>query len=201
MLFASQLHDLKNHLPWCTKRQQQQALRTIVEQKRRIYPAEQAAADSQTIVGKIEQSAVFRNARTVLLYYPIHNEVDLRPLLDKYHDSKTMLLPVTHRKTMEIRPYTGEACLKPGYAHIPEPQTPAYTGKIDLILVPGVVFDRKGHRIGRGGGYYDRFLKKHKQACKLGVAYDFQLKHHDLPQTRHDQPIDGVVTPLETIVL
>lgn len=199
MLFASQLHDLKNCLPWRTKRLQQQALRTIVEQKRRVYPAEQAAADSQTVVGKIEQSAAFRNARTVLLYYPIHNEVDLRPLLDKYYSSKTMLLPVTHRKTMEIRPYTGKACLKQGYAHIPEPQTPAYTGKIDLILVPGVVFDRKGHRIGRGGGYYDRFLKKHKKACKLGVAYDFQLKHHNLPQTWRDQPLDGVITPLETI--
>ncbi len=201
MLFASQLHDLKNRLPWRTKRQQQQALRTIVEQKRRIYPEKQAAADSQTVVGKIEQSAAFRNARTVLLYYPIHNEVDLRPLLDKYHGSKTLLLPVTHRKAMEIRPYTGETCLKPGYARIPEPQTPAYTGKIDLILVPGVVFDRKGHRIGRGGGYYDRFLKKYKQACKVGVAYDFQLKHHDLPQTWRDQPLDGVVTPLETIGL
>ncbi len=199
MLFASQLHDLKNSLPWRTKRLQQQALRTIVEQKRRVYPAEQAAADSQAVVGKIEQSAAFRNARTVLLYYPIHNEVDLRPLLDKYCDSKTMLLPVTHRKAMEIRPYTGKACLKQGYAHIPEPQTPAYTGKIDLILVPGVVFDRKGHRIGRGGGYYDRFLKKHKKACKLGVAYDFQLKHHNLPQTWRDQPLDGVITPLETI--
>lgn len=200
MLFASQLHDLKNCLPRNTKRQQQKALRTIVEQKRRIYPAEQAAADSHTIVEKIEQSAFFRDAGTVLLYYPIHNEVDLRPLL-KYHDSKTLLLPVTHRESIEVRAYTGEDCLKEGYAHIPEPQTPTYTGKVDLILVPGVVFDRKGHRIGRGGGYYDRFLKKHKQSCKLGVAYDFQLKHHDLPQMFHDQPLNGVITPLETIVL
>lgn len=201
MLFASQLQDLKNRLPWNIKRQQQQALRTIVEQKRRIYPADQAATDAQTIVEKIEQSDIFRNARTVLLYYPIHNEVDLRPLLEKYHDSKTLLLPVTHRHSIEIRSYTGETCLKPGYAHIPEPQTPAYTGKIDLILVPGVVFDHKGHRIGRGGGYYDRFLKKHKNAYKLGVAYDFQLKHHNLPQTWHDQPLNGVITPQETIVL
>lgn len=201
MLFASQLQDLKNRLPWNIKRQQQQALRTIVEQKRRIYPVGQAATDSQAIVERIEQSDVFRNARTVLLYYPIHNEVDLRPLLDKYHGSKTLLLPVTHRHSIEIRPYTGADCLREGYAHIPEPQTPAYTGRLDLILVPGVVFDSKGHRIGRGGGYYDRFLKTHKQAFKLGVAYDFQLKHHDLPQTRHDQPLNGVVTPLETIVL
>lgn len=201
MLFASQLHDLKNSLPWNVKRREQQAIRTIMEQKRRVYDNGRAIADSQTIVEKTEQLPVFREAQTVLLYYPIRNEVDLRPLLEKYKDSKTMLLPVTHRKSIEIRPYTGADCLKEGYAHIPEPQTEAYTGKVDLILVPGVAFDRKGHRIGRGGGYYDRFLKKHKKACKLGIGYDFQLKHRDLPQTRHDQPLDGVITPQETIVL
>ncbi len=201
MLFASQLQDFRQRLPWNVRRKEQKVLRSIVEQKRRIYPAARVAADSQSIVEKIEQSDLFRNARTVLLYYPVRNEVDLRPLLDRYHGSKTLLLPVAHHYSMEVRPYTGEECLKEGYAYIPEPQTPAYTGAIDLILVPGVVFDRMGHRIGRGGGYYDRFLKKHKKAYKLGIAYDFQLKHHKLPQTWRDQPLDGVVTPLETIVL
>lgn len=201
MLFASQLQDFKNRLPWNAKRREQQAIRAIIEQKRRIYNAAKVSADSQTIVEKIEQLPIFRTAKTVLLYYPIRNEVDLRALLDKYRDSKTLLLPFIRRRSIEIRQYIGEDNLRQGYAHIPEPQTAAFVGNIDLIIVPGVVFDHKCHRIGRGGGYYDRFLAKHKEAYKLGVAYDFQLKHHDLPQTHHDQPLNAVITPLETIVL
>lgn len=199
MLFASQIQEFTKRLPWKRKQQEQRAIRTVLEQKRRLYDSQQASAESQIIVEKIEQMQVFRNAKSVLLYYPFRNEVDLRALLEKYKDSKTMLLPVTHHDWLEIRPYTGADCLKEGYAHILEPQTPTYTGEIDLILVPGVAFDHKGHRIGRGGGYYDRFLKQHKRAYKLGVGYDFQLKHHDLPQTRHDMKVDGVVTPQTTI--
>lgn len=199
MLFASQIQELTKRLPWKRKQQEQRAIRIVLEQKRRMYDSAQASADSQAIVEKIEQMEVFRNAKSVLLYYPFRNEVNLRALMEKYKDTKTMLLPVTHRDWLEIRQYTGAECLKEGYAHIPEPQTPTYTGNIDLILVPGVAFDRKGHRIGRGGGYYDRFLKKQKRAYALGVGYDFQLRHHDLPQSWHDKKVNGVVTPQTTI--
>ena len=139
-------------LPWCRIRQEKKALRAIVEQRRRIMTPEEVAEESGHIIAQLERMSVFREAKTVLLYYPIHNEVDLRPLLTKYEGQKTFLFPVTHRHSMEVRPYDGEDMMRKGRLGVPEPQTPTYKGSIDLILVPGVVFDQHCHRIGRGGG-------------------------------------------------
>lgn len=199
MLFDSQIHDILAWLPWVRLHREQSALRAIVEQRRRILTKEEVAADSALIISQIEQMSVFRDAKVVLMYYPVHNEVDLRPLLEKYKDQKTFLLPVTHRHSMEVRPYDGEDMMRKGRLGVPEPQTPTYTGSIDLMLVPGVVFDQHCHRIGRGGGYYDKFLAKYPSSKKVGVCYAFQLKKHDVPHLMHDHKMDRVVTPQRTI--
>jgi len=199
MLFEAQIHDLKMWLPWVAARREQKALRAIVEQRRRMLSAEEVATDSERIIAQIEQMSVFREAKTVLIYYPIHNEVDLRPLLTKYGDKKTFLFPVTHRRSMEVRPYDGEDMMRKGRLGVPEPQTETFKGHIDLIIVPGVVFDRHRHRIGRGGGYYDRFLADHLTSTTIGVCYEFQLKRHDIPHMWRDHKVDRIVTPQATI--
>ena len=199
MLFESQIHDFKMWFPWFRVRNEQRALRAIVEQQRRIMTAEQVEEQSAMIIAQLEQMAAFREAKTVLLYYPIHNEVDLRPLLTKYEGQKTFLLPVTHRHSMEVRPYDGEDMMRKGRLGVPEPQTKTYTGSIDLILVPGVVFDQHRHRIGRGGGYYDKFLRKQLHAKKFGVCYAFQLKKHVIPHHINEPKMDRVISPQQTI--
>ena len=199
MLFESQVHDFWSILPWIRTRREQRALRAIVEQKRRIMTKEQVEEQSALIMAQLEQMAAFREAKTVLLYYPIHNEVDLRPLLTKYKGQKIFLLPVTHRHSMEVRPYDGEDMMRRGRLGVPEPQTFTYRGHIDLIIVPGVVFDQHRHRIGRGGGYYDRFLRKQLTAKKVGVCYSFQLKKHTIPHSWRDQKLDRIITPQQTI--
>lgn len=199
MLFESQIHDFKMWLPWVRARREQSALRAIVEQQRRMMSAEEVADQSAKIIAQVEQMSAFREAQTVMLYYPIHNEVDLRPLLTKYEGQKTFLLPVTHRHSMEVRPYDGEDMMRRGRLGVPEPQTETFKGHIDLILVPGVVFDHHCHRIGRGGGYYDRFLAKQRSSKKIGVCYDYQLKKHDIPHTWRDKRLDRVVTSQATI--
>lgn len=199
MLFDAQVHDFLSWIPWLRIRREQSALRAIAEQRRRILTKEQVAEDSARIIAQIEQMSIFREAQVVMLYYPVHNEVDLRPLLDKYGDQKTFLLPVTHRRWIEVRPYDGEEMMRKGRMGIPEPQTPTYKGHIDLMFVPGVVFDQHCHRIGRGGGYYDKFLSKHPYAKKIGVCYTFQLKKHTIPHSFRDHKMDRVVTPQQTI--
>lgn len=201
MLFEAQIHDLKNFLPWVHLRKEKQSLRALVEQKRRIYPAEQIKADSEAIISQLERMQWFRDAETVMIYYPIHNEVDLRPLLKRYEGQKTFLLPVTHRKSIEPRRYDGDDMMRRGKYQVPEPQTSEWKGKIDLILVPGVVFDPLCNRIGRGGGFYDRFLKKYSNVHQVGVAYDFQVKKHEIPHSRFDHPLDRIITPTQTIGL
>lgn len=199
MLFESQVHDFWSILPWIRTRREQRALRAVVEQKRRIMTKEQVEEQSALIMAQLEQMSAFREAKTVLLYYPIHNEVDLRPLLTKYKGQKIFLLPVTHRHSMEVRPYDGEDMMRRGRLGVPEPQTFTYHGHIDLIIVPGVVFDQHRHRIGRGGGYYDRFLRKQLTAKKVGVCYSFQLKKHTIPHSWRDQKLDRIITPQQTI--
>ena len=78
MLFGAQIHDLKMLLPWVRIRREKAAMRAVVEQKRRMMSPEEVAEQSGRIIAQIEQMSVFREAQTVLLYYPIHNEVDLR---------------------------------------------------------------------------------------------------------------------------
>jgi 5-formyltetrahydrofolate cyclo-ligase len=199
MLFDAQVHDFLSWLPWLRVRREQAAMRNIIEQRRRILTKEQVAEDSKRIISQIEQMSMFRDAKVVLMYYPVHNEVDLRPLLAKYEGQKTFLLPVTHRHSIEVRPYDGEDMMRKGRLGVPEPQTDTYHGSIDLMLVPGVVFDHHCHRIGRGGGYYDKFLSKHPASKKIGVCYSFQLKKHDIPHTLRDHKMDRIVTPQQTI--
>ena len=201
MLFDAQIHDLRSIIPWIRIRREQRAMRAIVEQRRRILTPEEVASESALIIAQLEKMSAFREAKVVLLYYPVHKEVDLRPLLTKYAGEKTFLLPVTHRHSMEVRPYDGEDMMRKGRLGVPEPQTETYHGPIDLIIVPGTIFDQHCHRIGRGGGYYDRFLRKHALCKKIGVCYSFQLKKHTIPHLWLDQKVDRVVTPQKTIGL
>lgn len=195
MLFDSQIRDLQNYLPWVRRRRAKEALRGLDEQKRRILTKEEVTEYSHQIIGRLEQMHHFQNAKVIMLYYPIQNEVDLRSLVQKYDGQKIFLLPATLKKHgMEVRPVTHETALKKGRYGIPEPSTAAYKGKIDLILVPGVAFDKNLYRLGRGGGYYDRFLRHYRHAFKVGVCYDNQL-HEEVPHTLHDVRMHHVVSP------
>lgn len=199
MLFESNIIDILRWLPSYHIRQAKSDMRSSLVQKRRLLTAEQVSECSARVVSRVEELECFRQAKTVLLYYPLRNEVDLRPLLDRYADEKTMLLPVTHRKNMDACPYRGEELIKKGRFRVLEPQTPPYKGKIDMILVPGVAFDKHCNRLGRGGGYYDRFLSYRRGSVLVGVAFDFQLVEQ-VPMGHFDRHLDMVICPSQTIV-
>ena len=167
-----------------------QSMRAQLKQKRRILQQGTVSACSEEVVNKIMESEDYMRARTVMIYYPLQNEINLLALLKD--DTKTFLFPVTHRKSMEIRVYTGEANMQKGKFGIPEPQGAAYEGMPDLAIVPAVGFDRQNYRLGRGGGYYDRFLGSLRHTRKIGVGYKFQLVDK-LPHSRHDIMMDSVI--------
>lgn len=199
MLFEGQIHDLIALLPWSRLKKQKRVVREIFEQRRRMYDTSKAEADSQTLVTRISRLPVFQKAHTILLYMPIHNEIDIKGLLDQFKDQKTLLLPVTHRRDIQPHPYVGEELMQRGKYRVPEPTTAPYKGSIDLIIVPGVAFDKQLHRLGRGGGYYDKFLRKHPHSTKLGVGYDFQISKSELPHSLMDTSLDAVITPTMSI--
>lgn len=198
MLFESNIKDLLSLLPQRRLHRAKQRMRELLIQKRRMLSAEERTAQSELILSQLEKMTVFREAKTVLLYYPKNNEVDVLPLFKRYKRDKVLLLPVTHRNGMTANPYEGNDKMHRGKVGIPEPTTPPFDGNIDVIIVPAVAFDKEGNRLGRGGGYYDRFLKKQSHATFIGVGYDFQLVD-EVPVRKHDQKMHRIILPSQTI--
>ena len=127
----------------------------------------------------VEELAVFREARTVLAYYALDDEVCTHDFVQRWAEKKTMLLPKVVGDDLTLHPYINILSMKEGAFGIMEPCTPQFTdyAAIDLVLVPGVAFDRQGNRLGRGRGYYDRLFGHLLPAGvrKVGVCYPFQL--------------------------
>jgi 5-formyltetrahydrofolate cyclo-ligase len=200
MLFETNIKDLLRLLPSRKLKVAKSKMRELLVQKRRMLPSAERAMFSEQVLQQLEQMHCFRDAKTVLLYYPVQNELDVLPLVKKYKREKTLLFPVSHRRGITVHPYAGNEHMHRGKFGIPEPTTPAYEGKIDLILVPGVACDAKGRRLGRGGGCYDRFIKKQTHAVLVGVGYDFQLVD-EVPAARHDQRVHRIILPSKTILV
>ena len=195
MLFESLIIDFLELLPGNRLKQDKKRVRELLAQKRRLLSKEDIAEQSSKVVAAVEQMPSFQSAKTVLIYYPTHNEVDLLSLIKRYKKEKMFLFPVVHRKAMTVCPYEGNQKMHRGKFNIPEPTTEPYQGDIDLILVPGVGFDKTGNRLGRGGGYYDKFIGRiGKKTLLVGVGYDFQLVE-EIPANSWDKRLDYVVTP------
>lgn len=157
-----------------------------------------SAADA--VFERLEHSAAFQLADKVLMYHSLPDELETHRFLNKWKDRKKFFLPRVNGVNLELLPYD-ESRLEIGSFHIEEP-----TGnnlhpveEIEMIVVPGVAFDRKGVRLGRGRGFYDRLLQNAK-AIKVGIGYEFQLVD-DLPSEPHDVPMDMVITEHTTIVI
>jgi 5-formyltetrahydrofolate cyclo-ligase len=171
-------------------------LRRQIQQIKRQFTPQQLEELSLLVISSLRP--LLAEAQTIMAYYSLPDEVNTHALIDELvAEGKTVLLPkVTGADTMELRRYTGRADLKEGTYHILEPVGEPFTdlAAIDLILVPGLAFDAAGHRLGRGRGYYDRFLhSKNRPYCvKIGVCFDFQ-KVDEVPVDAHDIAMDKVV--------
>lgn len=180
------------------------------EVRRQIRALKRAMTDdekrrqSEFIMQQVEQMTAFLEAQTVLLYWSMDDEVQTHDFVDRWCQSKKMLLPCVDGDDLLLRPYTGRDCLVAGEQFgIGEPAAHDATGNalpvftdleaIDLIIVPGVAFDRDGNRLGRGRGFYDRMLKSTPNALKVGLAFDFQMLDR-VPTEPFDVKMDFVIS-------
>ena len=173
---------------------EKKALRIEIRQLKRACPLEERRRKSLSVWEAVERDEVFQQAETVLAYWSMDDEVYTHDFVKRWAGSKTLLLPCVKGDELELRYFDGEERLQPGEGYaIPEPVGELFAdwGKIDLILVPGVAFDKFGNRLGRGKGYYDKVLKQ-TGAYKLGVCFDFQLVER-MPVEPHDVKMDRVV--------
>lgn len=176
-----------------TKKELRQQIRT---QKRRLSAAELAVM-SEDICSKVLALASWQEAGTLLLYYPLSDEVDVRLLIkDAFESGKKVLLPVVKGDELELHLYEGEASLKEGAFGIMEPTGPLFApihyGEIELAVIPGMAFDSAGHRLGRGKGYYDRLLPNLNAAKLIGICFPFQFLE-EVPAEAHDISVCKVI--------
>jgi len=155
---------------------------------------------SQQAQQRLIDSDCFKAAQVLALYSPINNEVQTALLFDAAGAvRKRVCYPRTHSESLEFVEVAELQALKAGRFGVAEPQTgvPLPVTEIDLLVVPGVAFDRTGHRLGYGKGFYDRELERvTNTTISVGLCFGFQLCAR-LPREAHDQPVQFVVTESE----
>lgn len=150
----------------------------------------------------------YLNAITILFYAATRNEVVTDDMIrDALQSGKLVGLPLVHKERRELTFSYIKSLneLAPGVYGIREPLPeylrPVSLTSIDLIIVPGVAFDLKGHRLGYGGGYYDRFLRRvGDDVPRVGLAFELQLLD-ELPVEDHDVTVDTIITEKRIITV
>lgn len=170
-----------------------QELRKMIRQRKQQHSVDESSA----FISQLKANSHFLHAQTLLLYSALPDEVPTQTLIDELvAQGKTVLLPrVVSDTDMELRRYSGPADLQQGAFGIMEPTGELFTdyAAIDVAIIPGMAFDDEGHRLGRGKGYYDRFLAKLSPTTyKIGLCFSWQRVDH-VPTDDHDIPMDEVI--------
>ena len=190
-----------------TKEQKIMIRKELMAIRNAIADDERSLAE-RAMISKLLSLASFRFAETILLYYPIKNEPDLLRLAEAVVKmGKRIAFPLCHTEscTLTYHYVTSVEDLTDGTYGTKEPKNdaPLYIpdkSKSDVILVPGISFDKEGYRLGYGKGYYDRFLSDFG-GTQIGVTFH-KLFEDSLPRGRYDRKVDiiltekGVFTPL-----
>lgn len=175
-------------------------IRRKINAMRRMLSEEERQSAAEDVFARLEQTAAFLLADTVLMYHSLPDELSTRGFLKKWGGRKRFFLPRVNGVNLDILPYD-ESRLELGSFHIEEPtgNDTVDPSEIELMIIPAVAYDRRGNRLGRGKGFYDRLLGEVK-ATKIGVGYEFQLVD-EIPVEEHDVPMDMVITQSATIVI
>lgn len=168
--------------------------------KRRALTKADVTLLSEKIRGNV--FALISGEKNICVFLSAFKEPDTSGIIGGFLEMGcSVAVPVTHTDsvTLTLSYIDGVSGLKKGAYGILEPSQikPADENDIDIILVPGLAFDRSGGRMGFGMGYYDRFLKN-SRAVKIGLCYDFQLLD-SIPSESHDVPMDFIITEKEIL--
>lgn len=161
---------------------------------RECLPLGEVTAASEAICGHLAAWPRLRAAQVVMAYLAFRNEPDLSPLFRRLPHIH-WVLPRIEGDRLVVHPYDPDRLARHPYGMLePAADLPVVDpARLEIVLVPGVAFDRRGGRLGFGGGFYDRFLPT-TPALRVGVTYDACLVD-ELPCTESDQRMDWVVTP------
>lgn len=168
-------------------------IRRAVKARKTLLDESEKLSAAQRVFDMLERTADFLLSDRILMYHSLPDELSTREFISKWSGRKHFYLPRVNGLNLEILPYE-ESRLALGSFHIEEPTGSdlSRVEDMEMIVVPAVAYDRKGNRVGRGKGYYDRLLAG-SRARKVGVAYDFQLVD-EIDAEPHDVRVDVVIT-------
>lgn len=172
-----------------------QELRKAIRARKRAMTEEEIVEKSRLLAEKFLASPAYQNARTIYGYLPYNQEVRTVPMLEQaLRDGKKVAVPKCYGDEMKFLFLEDLSKVERGYAGIPEPiaDEPVADDETALVLMPGLAFDPQGHRIGYGGGFYDKFLCREPCHPTLALCYDFQMLP-SLETEEHDIPVDYVI--------
>ena len=171
------------------------ALRREIREKKRAMTEEEIVTRSARLGELFIQTRAYREAKTVYGYLPYNQEVRTVPILEQaMKDGKRVAVPKVYGDTMAFIYLEDLSQVAKSAMGIPEPVAdgPVAEDKTALVLMPGLAFDKAGHRIGYGGGFYDKFLTAEPNHPTLALCYDFQMFAH-LNTEEFDIPVDQVL--------
>ncbi len=172
-----------------------QELRKAIRTRKRAMTEEEIERRSRSLCQKFLESDAYRACRTLYGYLPYNQEVRTVPILAQaLADGKQVAVPKVYGDDMKFIVLADLTQVSRGYAGIPEPiaDEPVAEDETALVLMPGLAFDPQGHRIGYGGGFYDKFLSREPNHPTLALCYEFQMVEH-LETEEFDIPVDTVI--------
>lgn len=171
-------------------------LRSMIRAMKKARTSDELVAQSAVIMKKLENHPAFRKAQRVMLYSSLPDEVATTSFLEKWRHKKQIILPTVVGDDIIPVALDDDTQFAVGDFDIMEPQSHPYAGGYDLIVVPGMAFDDAGNRLGRGKGYYDRFLCQHVDIEKIGICFGFQ-RVACVPTEPTDIRMDEVMSAVE----
>lgn len=168
--------------------------RTLIKERRMKLSLNYINSASDKIFEKLLQNKDFKNAKTVMSYMDFKNEVKTDKINTFIKNSgKILVLPkVIDKETMIVVEDKNQYIVSPFGNK--EPDGKEYIGSIDVIITPGVAFDRDKNRVGFGRGYYDRFFVKYPNAKKIAIAFEEQIIDEGIETDKYDKKVDILIT-------
>lgn len=170
-------------------------LRREIRARKRTMTEAEIEERSARLAQLFFASGAYQNAKTIYGYLPYNQEVRTVPMLERaLKDGKKVAVPKVYGEEMKFLYLDDLNAVAKGYAGIPEPiaDEPVAHDETALVLMPGLAFDPQGHRIGYGGGFYDKFLAAEPNHPTLALCYEFQMLPK-LDVEDHDIPVDTVL--------
>ncbi len=171
------------------KKELRKATKTKVAQ----LSTKEKTLEARCVFAHIENSDIFKGSKNIMIFASLPDEIPTHGTIERWAQSKNIFLPRVNGDDLDIIKYQPGTLHKGSYDIMePEGNDTVNPAILDLIIVPGVAFDKDGNRLGRGKGFYDRFLSQ-THAVTIAVCFDCQLIDH-IPTEPHDLPAQFVVT-------